>query len=398
MAVSQYTARQMLEVDACTGCGLCVDVCPAVEASGSGLLSGQYRLHNLRKLNQRRAGWLRRLLAGKPPTPEALAAFGDTVFACTLCGRCQEVCPAGLHLKDLWASLRADLVEQKAGPAKIRMIRDNLLESRNVFDEDNEERAEWVEDMRRPPKDGYIRDQAEVVYFTGCVASYFPMAQKIPMALAQICDANGVDFTLMGEDEWCCGFPLLGAGLPQLAGEFIEHNIEAVRERGAKKVVFACPSCYQMWREHYPHEFEMQHASQFMRDLIANNPIKAAPLDMTVTFHDPCDLGRAAREFEAPRQVIAGLPGVKLVEMAGNRENCKCCGGGGNLEMIDAGLSADITAAKIAEVMETGAQAVVTSCQQCVRTMTGHVRKNKLPLEVMDLTELVLRAMTNTGE
>ncbi|GAF79043.1 unnamed protein product, partial [marine sediment metagenome] len=91
------------------------------------------------------------------------------------------------------------------------MIRDNLEESHNVFGEDNEERAEWVEDMRDAPEHGYIKEQAEVVYFTGCVAAYFPLAQKIPIALVEIMDAGGVDFTLLGEEEWCCGFPLLGA-------------------------------------------------------------------------------------------------------------------------------------------------------------------------------------------
>ena len=125
----------------------------------------------------------------------------------------------GIGLKDLWLSLRVDMVHSGSYPPKIDMIRKNLAGSRNVFAEDNEERAAWVEDMRNAPDDGLVKDHAEVVYFTGCVAAYFPMAQKIATALAEIMIACEVDFTLMGENEWCCGFPLLGAGLKLPAQE-----------------------------------------------------------------------------------------------------------------------------------------------------------------------------------
>jgi heterodisulfide reductase subunit D len=296
-------------------------------------------------------------------------------------------------LRELWFSLRQDLVHCKAYPTKVDMIADNVAESHNVFDEDNEERAEWVEDLRDPPDDLYIRDQAEVVYFTGCVAAYFPMAQQIPIALAQVLDKAEVDFTLLGEEEWCCGFPLMGAGLSDRTRDVIDHNISAVKEKGAKKVVFACPSCYQMWREHYPPEFELFHVAQYLNELIDKQQLPLQPLDMTVTYHDPCDLGRGSREYNAPRAVLQSIPGVKQIEMAHSRENCLCCGGGGNLEMIDAGLSGNIAGEKIEEVLDTRADAVVTACQQCVRTMTTHVRRNKIDIEVMDITQLIHKAM-----
>ncbi|MCP4667105.1 MAG: (Fe-S)-binding protein, partial [Deltaproteobacteria bacterium] len=232
-----------------------------------------------------------------------------------------------------------------------------------------------------------------VVYFTGCVAAYFPLAQKIPMALAEILNACEVDFTLLGQEEWCCGFPMLGAGLREMFRAFRDHNLEALRKKGAKKVVFACPSCYQMWREYYPLEFEMAHATQFLMELFRERRVPLQYLPLRVTYHDPCDLGRGARVFDAPREVIRAIPGVQLVELPQNREHCQCCGGGGNLEMIDAGLSSEIASRKIEAALGTGAQAIVTSCQQCVRTMTTFVKRNKVPLEVLDVTQLVHRAL-----
>ncbi|MCD4716343.1 MAG: (Fe-S)-binding protein [Desulfobacterales bacterium] len=393
MANQDYNVIQLLEMGACTNCTVCADVCPAVAASLDGELSAIFRMKGLNQILKGRSGLFRRLFGKKGPAEDQLKHFSDTVFRCTLCGNCQEVCPVGIHLKDLWLSLRQDLVHSESYPKKIDMIRENLEESRNVFAEDNEERAEWVEDMRDAPDHGYLKNRAEVVYFTGCVAAYFPLAQKIPIALAEIFDAGEVGFTLLGEEEWCCGFPMLGAGLKDMLQEFMDHNIEAVREKGANEVVLACPSCFQMWREYYPHEFQITHASQYLMRLVKENRIPFKELPMTVTYHDPCDLGRGARVFDEPREVIRSIPGVKFVELPKDRENCQCCGGGGNLEMIDAKLSAEIAKRKIEEVMSTGAEAVVTSCQQCVRTMMTYVRRNKVPLEVLDITQLIHKAL-----
>ena len=393
MSKRDYSLRQMLEISACTKCRLCADVCPAVSASGDGALSALSRMKGLKQFLRTRPALLRRLFGEARPSEEVKKKFSDSVFRCTLCGNCHEVCPVGIGLKELWLSIRRNMVHSGVGPARIGTIRDNLSESRNVFAEDNAERADWVDEMREAPDDRYLRDRAEVVYFTGCVSAYYPVAQRIPMALARIFDAGGVDFTLMGEDEWCCGFPLLGAGLGEMLDSFVEHNIEAVQRKGAKRIVFACPSCYRMWREYYPRRFEIVHASEFLLELIREKRLPLKPLELTVTYHDPCDLGRGARIFEEPREVIRSIPGVKLVELPSNREKCRCCGGGGNLEMFDPGLSSAITAQKMEEVLATGAQAVVSACQQCVRTMTTHAKRKGAPIEVMDLVQLVHKSI-----
>jgi heterodisulfide reductase subunit D len=393
VANRDYTVRQLLEMEACTNCRYCAEVCPAVNAAQEGKLSALYRMKGLKGILKGRTGLFRKLMGRREPSEEQWKAYSQTVYRCTLCGNCQEVCPVGIHLKDLWLSLRQDLFHSGHHADKVEKIRDNLQESHNVFAEDNEERADWVEDVRDAPDHGFLKEKAEVVYFTGCVASYFPLAQKIPVALAEILEASGVDFTLLGEEEWCCGFPLLGAGLKDFLEPFVKHNLEAVQRKGAKKAIFACPSCFQMWKEHYPREVEIAHASEFLMGLVRDGRVPLKPLDLTVTYHDPCDLGRGARVFDAPREVIRSIPGVRLVELARNRENCQCCGGGGNLEMLDPKLSSEIAKRKIDEALGTGATAVVTSCQQCVRTMTTYAKRNKVPVEVMDITQLVRKAL-----
>ena len=396
MAQENYSAKQLLQMDACTRCLRCADVCPAFKASEDPSLSSAKKLDTLKKLLKNQRGLLSKLFPKKEISEEEWSEFSKQVFQCTLCAHCEEVCPVGISLKEIWLSLRSDLVCREFYPKKIDAIVENLENSYNVFDEDNEDRAMWAEDIRGVPDHLYQHDQAEVVYFTGCVASYFPMAQKIPMAFVQILDAAGVNFTLLGEDEWCCGFPLLGAGLKDKAGYLIEHNKEAIKAKGAKEVVFACPSCYQIWRELYKSDFALSHASNFMLQILREGKVPLKKLDLTVTYHDPCDLGRGGRTFEQPREVIRLLPGVRLVEMDHNRENCLCCGGGGNLEMVAPELSSGIAAKKIDDIKDTGAGTVVTSCQQCVRTMTTYARRNEVNVQVMDLIQLVHMALDET--
>ncbi len=397
MRQSAFSIRQRMALDACTECGQCLTVCPAVAASGDADLSAQVRMHNLKKLLREGNFFWKALneMLGREPlaTPQVLKDYGLSVFRCSLCGDCEEVCPAGLPLKDMWLSLREELSRTGDAPDKIRMIRANLDGSHNVFDEDNDERGDWVDDMRKPPRGGCVKDSAEVVYFTGCVGAYFPLAQKIPMAFVEILDAGGVDFTIMAGDEWCCGFPLQGSGQSAGLPAIIAHNVAAAKARGARKVVFTCPSCYQIWREAYPPEFELVHASEMVAQLVLEDRLPLGELPMTVTYHDPCDLGRGGRVFDEPRAIMARIPGLTLVEMEHNREHCLCCGGGGNLEMIDPDLSAAMAKRKVEEAVATGAEAIITNCQQCVRTMMTYAKRNKVNIDVMDMSQLVAKSL-----
>lgn len=130
-----------------------------------------------------------------------------------------------------------------------------------------------------------------------------------------------------------------------------------------------------------------------MAGLAAKGRLDFTDRPLKVTYHDPCDLDRGAWIFEEPRRVIRGLPGIELVEMAHNREDCLCCEGGGNLEMIDQELNAEIARRKVEQVLDTGAEVVVSACQQCLRIMATQARRNKLPLKVTDIAQLVRRSL-----
>src|SRR3990170_3327007 len=143
----------------------------------------------------------------------------------------------------------------------------------------NEERAEWVEFMADAPEDRYQKERAEVLYYVGCVSSFSAAAQGIPKALAKVLELAGVDFGILGGEEWCCGFPLMVAGLRREAEVLIAHNIEKLKQLGAKTVVFNCPSCYHAWTHEYSLEgVELQHETQFLARLIAEGRLKLGDL------------------------------------------------------------------------------------------------------------------------
>jgi heterodisulfide reductase subunit D len=288
---------------------------------------------------------------------------------------------------------RECLVHEGLYPKIADRLAKHVEESFNISDEDNEERDEWRENLKHVPESVFDKERAEVIYFVGCVASFFPMVQKIPANMAEIMERGGVDFTILGGDEWCCGFPLIGAGMPEKIKTLMEHNLQKVKEVGAKKIVFTCPSCYHMWKNFYEAEVELLCTSELLEQLLSEKRIPLKEINATVTYHDPCDLGRNSGIFESPREVLKAIPGIRLIEMPNNRQMANCCGGGGNLEMVDPDLSAKVAQMKIDEILETGADMVVTSCQQCVRTIATRARRQKINLVVKDLTDLVAEAM-----
>jgi heterodisulfide reductase subunit D len=342
---------------------------------------------------------LRSIAAQKEISNEEIEKIWAGTYRCTLCGRCTELCPVGIGLKDLWKGMSEDLVRDGHFPPNLTVVQEAIANQHNPVDYDNEERAMWVEFLDDPPDDLYQKERAEVVYFIGCVSSFSPAVQKIPEAFCEILTRAGVDFTILGEKERCCGFPLLLAGIHKGVEELKKHNIKTVREIGAKTIVFSCPSCYHIWSHDYHRDIQdvrLMHTTQFLEELIKTGQVELTKdLTGTVTYHDPCDLGRSSGVYDAPRRVIQSIPGLKFVELPENSRKALCCGGGGDVEMYDDALTAKVAAKRAGQARDAGATLFATACQQCVRTLTNGVKSIEADMEVLDVLQLVRRSMSD---
>jgi len=405
---SNFSIKQLVELDACTRCGECQVACEAFtnidsrnDRGREDLVSPSARLWELRAfLKGKRPGILSRLSGGREFDESRLKDLAAGAYRCTTCARCVERCPVGIELRSLWLATREELAAAGYSPEELDVIRQAVADEHNIVGYPNVERASWVDYMVEAPEDGYIRPGALVVYFVGCVSSFSPAVQSIAEAYAQTLDAAGVSSTILGEDEWCCGFPLLAAGMSRAAEEVKRHNIEKIRSSGAKAVTFSCPSCYKIWRDEYSIHLpgvELIHSTQFLARLIAQGRLKPGQLDLEVTYHDPCDLARNAGVYEAPRRVLTAIPGLRLIEAKHVRKDGHCCGGGGDLEVTDVELAGRIADGTVRSLLDTGAHSIVSACQQCKRTLVSSVQRQELENEVLDIVEVVWKAVSENG-
>jgi Fe-S oxidoreductase len=179
------------------------------------------------------------------------------------------------------------------------------------------------------------------------------------------------------------------------------HNIQKAQEMAPKILVATCSSCYHTWRHLYPAwvgddgdwGFEVLHASEYLARLIQEGRVTMTELPWVVTYHDPCDLGRKNGVYDAPRAIIQSIPGMVLREMPNHHEDALCCGGGGDVAMMEADVTEHIAERRLAQAVSTGATAIISSCQQCKRTLLQAARKTRTRIRILDVTELVWQAM-----
>jgi heterodisulfide reductase subunit D len=370
----------------CVRCGLCLSVCPGYRESLNETDSPRARIALVRALKE---GLL----------DEPSDGFSNAFFRCLLCGACTFACPSGVAVERILELTRGELAGLGLLPPALADLDARIAEYRNVSAEENEGRLIWAENLPTPPS-GLGKERAEVAYFVGCVSSFFPRSYKVPQALVQIFDRAAVDYALLGGTEWCCGYPMFVNGELERARDLIQHNVEAVRAMGATKVVTTCPSCFHFWKHAYPTALgvedlgiEVQHATEFLADLLETGHLALREVEQTVTYHDPCDLGRKGGVTEAPRRILAQIPGLRLVEMAENRDSSHCCGGGGNLESLAPEMGQAVGRNRIRQAADVGAGILVSACQQCERTLANAARAERLRIRVKDITEVVLEAI-----
>ena len=325
-----------------------------------------------------------------------------TFWLCTQCDACTVRCPRGIVTSETMLNLRRwAIAEGLELPTVLPQLRHSVETTHNILGEDNDTRLIWSENLEPVPEQltDLRRGRAEVLLYAGCVGAMYPMAYSIPQSFVQTLEQAGVTYTNLGGEEWCCGYPLYGAGLHEEVAELAQHNMERAREVEPKYLVATCPSCYHTWNHIYPQYssdalgFEILHASELLARLIDEGRIKLNELDWVVTYHDPCDLGRKSGVYDAPRFIINSVPGLTFREMRNCRENALCCGGGGDVAMWEADVTEDIAERRMEQAKATGATAIISACQQCKRTLLQAARKTKTRIRVLDVTELVWQAM-----
>jgi heterodisulfide reductase subunit D len=323
-----------------------------------------------------------------------------TFWLCTVCKSCQVRCPRGIGITDAMVALKEWATREGIQvPERLSVLGETVTGSYNISGDDNATRLIWSQNLPEPiPGIDPPRRTAEVIYFVGCVGSFYPRAYSIPQSLVQVLDRAEVAFGTLGGEEWCCGYPLYVAGMGDRMAELARHNVERVRAMGAKRVIFTCPSCYYAWSHLYPEMadvsgLELQHATEFLAELLQEDGLTLGPVEEVVTYHDPCDLGRKSGVYDPPREVLNGIPGLELREMALARESALCCGGGGDVETADPAVTQEVATRRLAQVQATGAGYVVSACQQCKRTLQEGARRNRIRVRAADVVELLWRSI-----
>jgi len=377
----------------CAQCGYCRTVCPVFDALGWETTAPRGKISVAKNLH-----------LGNGGTGEMPEEFIRRLYECTLCGSCKEICPTEIDTRQLWLDLRAMASATPAASHAFDHLSQCIADECNITCESGDARTLWMQRLDETPDSLVGQQGAEWLYFAGCVGSLFPMANGIPRSFVQIMARAGLSFTMLGEKECCCGFPLLAAGRKEQARQAAMLNIAHAQALGVRKIVTTCPSCYHTWKHDYPEltgerlPFKVYHSTQLLAELVQAEAFPLYHSDGPMTYHDPCDLGRTSGIFDEPRAILTGIEGLQLIEMAKNREDAVCCGGGGNLEMVDRELVARIGGRKMGLVADTGVKTVVSACQQCKRTMTGAARASKTRVRVKDITEVVWDAIQAAEE
>jgi len=314
------------------------------------------------------------------------------IYSCTLCGNCEIQCQTDIlkeHITEIIETLRERVVEAGLGPMpKQKEFGEWTKKEHNPYLESHEDRLNWL-----PFDKSELPEKADIIYFVGCTSSY--RQKNIASATANILKKLGINFTI-SKDEWCCGSPLQRTGQSKIAKECAEHNIEIMKKTGAKRVVTSCAGCYRMlakdYKERYEldYDFEIIHFPDFLLDLLNKGELKLEKsINRTITYHDPCHIGRHMGIYDSPREMLEKIPGIKLVEMERIKENAWCCGAGGGVKSSFNDLALFAAKERCDEAVKTGAQALVSTCPFCWRNLNDAIEVNNLDLKMYDLVELV---------
>lgn len=383
-------------------------ICPSIE---------EYNFHNYSGGGRLITGLA--LLEDKIPYNEKLM---EVVYTCTECGGCDVACKYLNDLEPLEViqELREELVKKGYGPLPNQgKFVENTLKLHNPYGEPHENRENCI------PDDVKITPDAEIGYFIGCTSSY--RRNEIAAATCRVFNKVGVEFNLLNPNEFCCGSPVYRVGEVEKVKELMKENVEIIKNAGIKTLVTSCSGCYAMFKAEYPKIlkedllFEVLHTSELIERLLNEGKIKfTQELPMTVTYHDPCHLGRGSEPYpkwdgkivevmpmirmpippkpkrqgtyglyEPPRNVLKQIPGVELIEMERNREFAYCCGAGGGVKAQFPEFALNTAKRRIEEALATKASTLVSCCPFCKTNLQDGINSMENEMKFYDLIELV---------
>jgi glycolate oxidase len=363
-------------------CGFCRAGCPTYEETSLESINARGRVILAYHL----------LTGGLKPSKELAERF----YGCTTCLNCNAVCPAGVKVPDIIQAARTRLVNAGYLPPVHQMLMESIEEKGNPFGEASEKRTEIY------PAEFNPKDKATTLLYFGCVASYQDI-NIIPSALNIMNKAN-LDYTTLGNKEYCCGYISFLVGDEKEFETCINKNTSLFKQMGLKEIVTTCAGCYRTFKDLYPkyrksENIQVYHFVEYLEKLVTDHKIafKDGGKKMKVAYHDPCDIGRHMNIYDPPRMVLSALPSVELVEFPLNKNLAKCCGGGGGLKAFDTAMSLEIAYRRIQQGQSVGAEIIVSACPACksnLQLAASRLRKEKKGrMKVMDITELVSEAL-----
>jgi Fe-S oxidoreductase/nitrate reductase gamma subunit len=397
---SDFSFRHLIMLDSCTQCNRCQIVCPSTIAHET--LSPREIVDETGSFVRRKSGFgLVRTRVDPAAFPKAKAVEGERVWLCTTCGHCAEECPNAISPMDLIRELRAARVEGGEDvPTNIQEMLESVYKFKNPWQGAKGKRMDWASGLELPV---LAEGAAETrCFYVGCTFAYDARLHEVPRSAVRIFRAAGYPFAVLGKDEACCSEFVRGVGEDGLFTELAGENIDAFAKYGITEIVTGCPHGLHTFRNHHwrmeaaARGRAVYHVSQVLEKLLAGGAIRLDNVgERTVTYHDPCFLGRHNGVYDAPRNVITSIPGVRLVEMERSRERSYCCGGGGGRMWIEVGEGEKIAEVRVREAAATGAEIIVTACPFCFSNLDDAVKTAGFEgrLVVKDLTELVAEAL-----